>query len=88
MKIALIIFAVLLAVVACVLIIGALLPRQHRVSRSISLHRPPHEVYSVVRDFPSAPEWRRICSELNRSNRSMDVFVSAKSRKAKASPTK
>lgn len=58
MKIALIILAVFLAVVACVLIIGALLSRQHRVSRSISLHRPPHEVHSVVRDFASAPEWR------------------------------
>jgi hypothetical protein len=38
--------------------IGSLLPRTHVASRSILVHRPPEEVYTVVRDFGSAPKWR------------------------------
>ena len=58
MKIALIILAALCALVALVLIVGALLPRQHRVTRTLMLARAPKEVYAVVRDFGSAASWR------------------------------
>jgi hypothetical protein len=39
-------------------LIGSMLPKTHDVSRSILLHRSPQDVYAVVRDFNSAPQWR------------------------------
>src|SRR5437764_10184469 len=39
-------------------LIGSRLPKTHMASRSIFLHRPPQDVYAVVRDFASAPRWR------------------------------
>ena len=39
-------------------LIGSMLPKAHVASRSILLHRSPQEVYAVVRDFGSAPQWR------------------------------
>ena len=39
-------------------LIGSMLPKAHVASRSILLHRSPQDVYTVVRDFASAPKWR------------------------------
>jgi len=39
-------------------LIGSMLPKAHVASRSILLHRTPQDVYTVVRDFGSAPSWR------------------------------
>jgi Polyketide cyclase / dehydrase and lipid transport len=58
MKLALIIVASVFTVVAVVLIVGAVLPRSHVVSRRIILHRSPNEIYQSVRDFNAAPSWR------------------------------
>ena len=58
MKLALIIIAFVFTIVAVVLIVGALLPRSHVVSRWIILHRSPDEIYQSLRDFSSAPSWR------------------------------
>ena len=58
MKIALLLAASLGALIALVLMIGALFPRQHRAVREITLHRPAHEVYAVARDFGTAASWR------------------------------
>ena len=58
------IFIVVGVVVALVLLagiialIGSRLPKSHVASRSISLRKPPQEVYAVARDFGSAPSWR------------------------------
>lgn len=59
MRILLIAVTALLVIVALVLMIGAMLPRKHRAAREITLNRSPREIYSVVRDFGSAPSWRR-----------------------------
>lgn len=62
MKTAILIVAGFVAVVLLLLVIvaiaGAMLPRNHKASRSIVLARPPAEVYAVIRDFESAPKWR------------------------------
>jgi uncharacterized membrane protein len=58
MKLALIIIACVFIIMAVVLIVGAVLPRSHVVSRWIILHRSPDEIYQSVRDFNSAPTWR------------------------------
>jgi len=62
MKLALIIIVSVLVVVGLavvlVVLIGWRLPRQHSVSRSIVVHKPPESVYAVTRDFASMPKWR------------------------------
>jgi uncharacterized protein YndB with AHSA1/START domain len=58
MKIALIIVGVLVLVVAIVIAIGAMLPREHVASRSARIARPPADVYAAIRDFESLPKWR------------------------------
>ena len=58
MKIALLLLAALGTLVGVVLLIGAFLPRKHMASRRVVIHRTPHEVYAVISDFASAPNWR------------------------------
>ena len=41
-----------------VALVGSRLPPEHVASRSLFLHRSPAEVYTLVRDFGSAPKWR------------------------------
>ena len=59
MRILLIAVTAILVIVGLVLVIGAMLPRQHRATREIILNRSPREIYTVARDFGSAPSWRR-----------------------------
>ena len=56
--IAAIVVAVIAVAIASVLLIGSNLPVAHTVSRSARLDRAPADVYAVVRDFRSYPEWR------------------------------
>lgn len=62
MKIAITILVIacgLLAIAAVVVIIGgALLPRQHKVSRSKLLRTPPAQIYALIADFAAGPSWR------------------------------
>lgn len=55
MKLFLIIVAVVCALIIAMLVIGAVLPKNHVASRQIVLHRSPDEVYQTVRDFSAAP---------------------------------
>lgn len=48
----------LLLLAGIVALIGSRLPKSHVASRSIHLRKSPQEVYAVVRDFGSAPQWR------------------------------
>lgn len=48
-----IVFGIVIAVVvifAVVLVVGLVLPRDHRAASRITLHKPPEEVWPVVRD--------------------------------------
>jgi uncharacterized membrane protein len=58
MKILLIVVGSFVALIALVLVIGALLPSKHVASREIVVQKTPSEVYAVVRDFAAAPSWR------------------------------
>ena len=58
MKEILFIGAGVVAFIIVVLIVGALLPREHVASREIVLRRPPSEVYATLREFAAAPTWR------------------------------
>jgi len=48
----------LLVLAGIIALIGSQLPKAHVASRSIVLHKPPQDIYAVVRDFDSAPKWR------------------------------
>ena len=48
----------LILLAGIVALIGSRLPKSHVASRSIHLRKSPQEVYAVVRDFGSAPQWR------------------------------
>ena len=48
----------LILLAGIVALIGSRLPKSHAASRSILLRQSPQEVYAVVRDFGSAPQWR------------------------------
>jgi polyketide cyclase/dehydrase/lipid transport protein len=52
------VIAGIIVLVGIVALIGSRLPKSHVASRSILLHRTPHDVYLLVRDFSSAPKWR------------------------------
>ena len=58
MKLVLLIGGGVVALILVVLIIGALLPKEHAASREITLRRQPSEVYATLRDFAAAPKWR------------------------------
>ena len=52
------IVAAVVLIAGVVALIGSQLPKTHVATRSIVLHRSAQEVYTVVRDFGSAPKWR------------------------------
>lgn len=52
------IVAGLLVLAGIIALIGSRLPKSHVASRSIHLNQSPQDVYAVVRDFNSAPQWR------------------------------
>ena len=52
------IVAGILVLAGIMALIGSRLPKAHVASRSLLLQRSPQDVYAVVRDFSSAPNWR------------------------------
>jgi hypothetical protein len=58
LKIVLLIGTVALGVLALVLVVGWLLPKQHVAARALALHRKPEEVFQLISDFKAAPTWR------------------------------
>jgi uncharacterized protein YndB with AHSA1/START domain len=59
MKIILIAVAVIVGLIVLVVVVGAMLPVAHTTSHSTVIRKPPREVYAVIRDFASAPQWRK-----------------------------
>jgi uncharacterized protein YndB with AHSA1/START domain len=58
MKWLLLIVAALVALVLIVVIIGALLPKDHTVTRAIRLKQPPSAIWQAITDYTKFPEWR------------------------------
>ena len=82
MRILFILLAVLGAVVVLVLVIGAFLPHQHRVSREITLRRSPQEIFFLVRDFGSAPNLAEPIEEMWKCSSPLTAgFASVRNRK-------
>ncbi len=64
------IFGALVVLVCLAAGIGTMLPKGHSVSRTIRLKPPPEEIWKVLTDHASMPQWR---SELKKVERLPDV---------------
>lgn len=53
------IVGVIVVAAVVVAVIGALLPKRHEVSRSLSLQAAPLDVYRIITDRQNAPTWRK-----------------------------
>lgn len=53
----LLVLGVLLGLFVLIVVIGMLLPRAHRVARSLTIQAPPETIWQVIRDFPNVPTW-------------------------------
>ena len=49
---------VLIALVAIVFIIGALLPQEHRASRTLLTKQSPQTIWDTINDHANEPQWR------------------------------
>jgi hypothetical protein len=58
LKIAVIVGAGLVGIVALVVVIGFFLPERHVAARVLALHRTPEDVFRLISDFQTAPSWR------------------------------
>ncbi len=58
MKLFLLLLAALVLLIAIVVLIGALLPRDHVATRAATFRQPPEKLFAVVRDFAALPTWR------------------------------
>jgi uncharacterized membrane protein len=59
MKIVLALIVALVIVVAVVFTIASRIPKHHTASVSALIARPPVDVYAVLRDVSSSPQWRK-----------------------------
>ncbi len=58
MRIALIVVAVLVVIVAGVAVVGWMLPKGHRASRTVVVHASPDVVFQLITDVAHATDWR------------------------------
>jgi uncharacterized protein YndB with AHSA1/START domain len=49
---------VLVGLILAATLLGAFLPREHSVSRSVQISQPPEAVWQVITDYPGEPAWR------------------------------
>lgn len=69
MKLMLILAPVLVGIVAAivtVVVIGMLLPREHKASASAVYSKSPTEVWGLISEFDRLPEWRSDCTGVER----------------------
>lgn len=57
MKWVLIVLAVLIALAALVMVVGALRPKSHVASHTVVLAAPPDRVWATIADVEHTPEW-------------------------------
>jgi uncharacterized protein YndB with AHSA1/START domain len=57
-KYLLIALGILGALVLCVVLVGALLPKQHRATRAARFDQPPDEIWAALTNYREFPSWR------------------------------
>jgi uncharacterized protein YndB with AHSA1/START domain len=58
MKWLLVVLGLIVGLVLLVVIVGALLPRQHHVTRSARYNQPPAAIWQAITDYKNFPSWR------------------------------
>lgn len=58
MKWLLLVGVAVVALILIVVVIGALLPKDHTVTRSVRLRQPPAAIWQAITDYTKFPEWR------------------------------
>jgi uncharacterized protein YndB with AHSA1/START domain len=58
MKVLLVILGLLAAVLVLIVVVGALLPKEHVVSRSARYQQPPEVIWQTINDYRAFPSWR------------------------------
>jgi len=53
-----VILGILIALLVAVALAGAMLPKEHTVTRTIVLKQSPDAVWAVVTDYTNEPQWR------------------------------
>jgi uncharacterized protein YndB with AHSA1/START domain len=66
MKWALIVIGVVAAILAIVVIVGALQPRDHVVTMTARIAAPPNAVWTTITDASAFPSWRRDVTSVDR----------------------
>ena len=51
------ILGVVVAIALLVVVVGALLPKQHVVSRQATYHQPPEAIWQAIMDYEKFPTW-------------------------------
>lgn len=59
MKWALRALGIVVALIATVLLIGSLLPKQHTATRAARFRQPPETVWRAITDYSKFPAWRK-----------------------------
>jgi uncharacterized protein YndB with AHSA1/START domain len=59
MKWALWALGILVVLIAAILLVGSLLPKQHTATRAARFHQTPEAVWSVITDYSKFPAWRK-----------------------------
>lgn len=59
MKWALWALGIVVALIAAILLVGSLLPKQHTATRAARFHQPPEKIWSAITDYSKFPEWRK-----------------------------
>lgn len=58
MKYVLIVIGVIATLILIVVVVGALLPKQHHATRSARFHQPPEAIWSALTKYQEFPSWR------------------------------
>lgn len=58
MKYVLIVLGALVALILIMVVVGALLPKQHYATRSARFHQPPEVIWTVLTNYQEFPSWR------------------------------
>jgi uncharacterized protein YndB with AHSA1/START domain len=64
MKWLLVLVGIVVAIVAGAALIGATVPRHHRVTREASYQQPPQVVWEAITDHKKFPEWRKTIAKV------------------------
>lgn len=58
MRYVLVTLAVIVGLILIVVVVGALLPKQHHATRAARFHQPPEAIWAAMTNYQEFPSWR------------------------------